>query len=177
MTNPSGRLYSVVEYEVAMPTYAFTISKLADAAGIGVEAVRYYQKRGLLAEPNRVDGGFRHYTIGHVRRLQFIKRAQELGFSLDDVAQLISLSTLRDKSRARELTRRRVAEIRGRIAALEAVASALESLADRCKRSSASEECPIIAAVVGELPSADANEAPGHARSRARARALAEAQP
>lgn len=133
-----------------MPTHAFTISKLADAAGIGVEAVRYYQKRGLLAEPSRANGGFRHYTAEHVRRLQFIRRAQELGFSLDDVAQLVSLNMLRDKSRVREITRRRVAEIRERIAALEAMATALEGLADGCKRSSASEECPIVAAVVGD---------------------------
>lgn len=161
-----------------MPTYAFTISKLADAAGIGVEAVRYYQKRGLLAEPDRADGGFRHYTTEHVRRLQFIKRAQELGFTLDDVAQLISLNTLRDKSRVRELTRRRVAEIRGRIAALQAMASSLETLADGCKRSSASEECPIIAAVVGGQPGADADAAPGQAGCPAQVRGLlAEAQP
>jgi len=64
-----------------LPTHAFTIRKLADAAGVGVEAVRYYQRLGLLAEPAREGGGFREYSGDDLRRLRFIKRAQELGFS------------------------------------------------------------------------------------------------
>ena len=63
-----------------MPTHAFTIRKLADTAGVGVKAVRYYQCSGLLAAPNRVDGGFRQYSSDDVRRLRFIKRSQALGY-------------------------------------------------------------------------------------------------
>lgn len=133
-----------------MPTRAFTIRKLADAAGVGVEAVRYYQGRGLLAEPPRVAGGFREYSADDVQRLRFIKRAQELGFSLDDVAELLSLSAERDQVRARELTRRRVGEIRERINHLAAMASALENLADRCACTPKSQSCPIIAALAAD---------------------------
>lgn len=133
-----------------MPTRAFTIRKLAAAAGVGVEAVRYYQGRGLLAEPPRVAGGFREYSAEDVQRLRFIKRAQELGFALDDVAELLSLSAERDQVRARELTRRRAAEIRERINHLAAMATALEGLADCCACAPKSQSCPIIAALAAD---------------------------
>ncbi|VTU31375.1 Zn(II)-responsive regulator of zntA [Variovorax sp. SRS16] len=130
-----------------MPTHAFTISKLADAASVGVEAVRYYQRSGLLAAPNRVDGGFRKYSEDDVRRLRFIKRAQALGYSLEDIAELMSLSTTRDRLRVREITRERVAEIRERMADLQSMASALEGLADCCAQAPEGSACSIIAAL------------------------------
>ncbi|AKU11576.1 MerR family transcriptional regulator [Azoarcus sp. CIB] len=133
-----------------MPAHAFTIRKLADAAGVGVEAVRYYQRRCLLHEPQRVAGGFREYAAEDVQRLRFIKRALELGFSLDDVAELVALSAERDQLHVRELTRRRAAEIRARIAQLEAMASALEGLASCCARAPRSQPCPIIAALAAD---------------------------
>ncbi|MGJ7538554.1 MULTISPECIES: MerR family transcriptional regulator [unclassified Variovorax] len=132
-----------------MPTHAFTIRKLADAAGVGVEAVRYYQRGGLLAAPNRVDGGFRQYSEDDVRRLRFIKRAQALGYSLEDVAELMSLSASRDRLRVREITRERVAEIRERMADLQSMASALENLADCCAKAPEGSACTIIAALTG----------------------------
>jgi len=133
-----------------MPTHAFTIRKLADAAGVGVEAVRYYQRGGLLAAPNRVDGGFREYSSDDVRRLRFIKRAQALGYSLEDIAQLLSLGTTRDRLRVREITRERVAEIRARVADLQSMALALEGLADGCARAPEGSACSIIAALTGD---------------------------
>jgi len=136
-----------------MPTHAFTIRKLADAAGVGVEAVRYYQRGGLLAAPNRVDGGFRQYSEDDVRRLRFIKRAQALGYSLEDVAELMSLSSTRDQLRVREITSERVAEIRQRMADLQSMASALENLADRCAQAPEGSACSIIAALTGGLDS------------------------
>src|SRR3989475_394088 len=133
-----------------MPTHAFTIRKLADAAGVGVEAVRYYQRGGLLAAPDRVDGGFRQYSEDDVRRLRFIKRAQALGYSLEDIAELMSLSTKRDRLRVREITRERIAEIRERVADLQSMASALENLADCCAKAPEGSACSIIAALTGE---------------------------
>lgn len=133
-----------------MPTHAFTIRKLADAAGVGVEAVRYYQGRGLLPEPPRLAGGFREYSADDVQRLRFIKRSQDLGFSLDDVAELLSLSAEHDQVKVRELTRRRAAEIRERINQLAAMASALENLAERCACAPKSQSCPIIAALAAD---------------------------
>ena len=132
-----------------MPTHAFTIRKLADAAGVGVEAVRYYQRGGLLAAPDRVDGGFRQYSEDDVRRLRFIKRAQALGYSLEDIAELMSLSTKRDRLRVREITRERIAEIRERVADLQSMASALENLADCCAKAPEGSACSIIAALTG----------------------------
>jgi MerR family transcriptional regulator, mercuric resistance operon regulatory protein len=132
-----------------MPTHAFTISKLAEAAGIGVEAVRYYQRRGLLQEPRRAGGGFREYARADIQRLQFIKRAQALGFSLEDVAELASLSGERNRRRVREVTQRRLAEIRERVTQLNAMASALGVLVRCCERTAPGDGCPIIAALAG----------------------------
>lgn len=140
-------------YSFPMPTHAFTIRKLADAAGVGVEAVRYYRRGGLLAAPNRVDGGFRQYSEDDVRRLRFIKRAQALGYSLEDVAELMSLSSTRDRLRVREITRERVAEIRERMADLQSMASALENLADCCAQAPEGSACSIIAALTGNQDS------------------------
>lgn len=136
-----------------MPTHAFTIRKLADAAGVGVEAVRYYQRGGLLTAPNRVDGGFRQYSSDDVLRLRFIKRAQALGYSLEDVAELMSLSATRDRLRVREITRERVAEIRERMADLQSMASALENLVDCCAQAPEGSACSIIAALTGSQDS------------------------
>lgn len=145
-----------------MPTRAFTIQKLADAAGVGVEAVRYYQRKGLLTEPARIEGGFREYTQEDVDRLRFIKRGQELGFSLDDIGELMSLSSDKDRSRVRDLTNHRVAEIRERIAQLESVAAALEGLAETCGRTPRARACPIIAALASDdaAPSARTRSRP-----------------
>ena len=126
-----------------MPTHAFTIRKLADAAGVGVEAVRYYQRGGLLAAPDRVDGGFRQYSEDDVRRLRFIKRAQALGYSLEDIAELMSLSTKRDRLRVREITRERIArsgrgaaEARDKARSSLRRASASRRTAPACRRAS-----------------------------------------
>jgi MerR family mercuric resistance operon transcriptional regulator len=129
-----------------MPTRAFTIAKLANAAGVGVETVRYYQKRGLLAQPARAGAGFHEYSASDVQRLHFIRRAQDLGFSLADIAELVSLSTEPDKLRVREIARRRLADIRLRMGQLEAMASAMAEMV-RCCEQSATAACPIIAAL------------------------------
>jgi len=156
-----------------MPTRAFTIRKLADAAGVGVEAVRYYQRRGLLPEPDRLERGFREYTQADVDRLRFIKRGQELGFSLDDIAQLTSLSSDTNRTRVRALTKLRVTEIRERIAQLESVAAALEGLAETCSRTPRAQACPIIAALAPET----AATAAALSRVVSRSSGRAEAQP
>lgn len=130
-----------------MPTRAFTIRKLADAAGVGVEAERYYQRCGLLHAPKRVDGGFRHYSDDGVRRLRFVRRAQSLGYSLEDVTDLMALSTTRYCQRVRDITRERVAEIRERMHDFQSMASTLENLADCCSKATEGWACSIIAAL------------------------------
>ena len=118
-----------------------------------MEAVRYYQRGGLLAAPKRVDGGFRQYSDDDVLRLRFIKRAQALGYSLEDIAELMSLSATRDRLRVRAITRKRVAEIRERVADLQSMASALENLADCCAQSPEGSACTIIAALAASQDS------------------------
>ena len=121
-----------------------TIGGLAAAGGVGVETVRYYQRRGLMETPPRA-GGIRRYGAGDVRRLRFIRQAQAAGFSLDEIAELIALDAGRDRPRARDLARARIAALDVKIADLAAARSSLEKLARDC---AASDEgpCPIIAA-------------------------------
>lgn len=95
---------------------------------------------------------FGQYDEGDVRRLRFIKRAQELGFSLDDVASLVSLSAETDQLRVREITQQRVLDIRQRATQLEAMAVALEGLVTCCQKSAKGDHCPIIAALVDHAP-------------------------
>ena len=134
----------------AMPSHAFTIGKLADVANVTVETIRYYQRRGLIKEPLKKTGGFRSYDENHVQRLQFIKRAQELGFSLNDIEELLSLSQGINRERLREIIRIRLADIQQKIIQLESIASALKGLADCCKQTKLDDPCPIIAALAGE---------------------------
>lgn len=124
----------------------FTIGKLAHAAGVGVETVRYYQRRGLLETPARnAGGGVRRYGTGDVRRLRFIRSAQASGFTLDQIAELIRLDATQDRPRARMLARERIASLDATIAQLVAARDALERLARDCAGSDGG-RCPIIAA-------------------------------
>jgi MerR family transcriptional regulator, mercuric resistance operon regulatory protein len=121
-----------------------TIAKLAQAGGVGVETVRYYQRRGLMPEPPRdpVNGGARRYRTEDVRRLRFIRQAQAAGFTLEEIGELLELDATDDRLRARELARSRVAMLDARIAELTAARAALARLADRCASADAG-PCPI----------------------------------
>jgi MerR family mercuric resistance operon transcriptional regulator len=123
-----------------------TIAKLAQAGGVGVETVRYYQRRGLLSEPERPGGGgFRSYGDGDVRRLRFIRQAQTAGFTLEEIGVLLALDAREDRPRARELARARVVALDARIAEMQVARDALARLADDCG-SGSSGPCPIITA-------------------------------
>ena len=117
---------------------SMTIAKLAEAGGVGVETVRYYQRRGLLIAPARPGGtGFRRYDEGDVRRLRFIRQAQAAGFTLDEIGELLALDATEDRSRARELARSRIAALDASIAEMIAARQALARLADECGSGSA----------------------------------------
>lgn len=123
---------------------AMTIGKLATAGGVGVETVRFYQRRGLLAEPDR-NGGVRRYDKADVSRLRFIRAAQAGGFTLAEIAELLALDATEERARARELANKRIGEIDERIAALKVARKSLRRLADECA-DGAEGRCPIIAA-------------------------------
>lgn len=123
-----------------------TIGRLAEAGGVGVETIRYYQRRGLLAEPERgYMGGVRRYADADVRRLRFIRSAQAAGFTLEQIGELLELDARDDRPRARALARERIAALDARIAELTAVRDALRKLARECG-SGAAGPCPILTA-------------------------------
>lgn len=126
-----------------------TIAGLASAGGVGVETIRYYQRRGLLPEPPRsggdgLRGGVRRYGEAEVRRLRFIRQAQAAGFTLEEIGELLSLDAGQDHARARELATARISELDRRIEALQSARAALSRLADACARKGGG-PCPIIA--------------------------------
>ena len=121
-----------------------TIAGLAKAGGVGVETVRYYQRRGLLETPVRGEG-IRRYGMDDVRRLRFIRSAQAAGFMLDQIAELLALDAGEDRARARELARGQIAVLDAKLAELNAARTSLMRLAKECGAGSAG-PCPIIAA-------------------------------
>jgi len=121
------------------------IGGLAKAAGVGVETVRYYQRRGLLPEPARPPGEVRRYGEEDAKRLRFIRSAQAAGFTLNEIKELLDLDASDDRARARELARARVAAIDEKIAQLSRARDALAGLATACA-SKRGGPCPILKA-------------------------------
>lgn len=120
-----------------------TIGGLAKAAGVGVETVRYYQRRGLLAEPPRPHGEIRRYSREDLRRLQFIRSGQAAGFTLAEIGELLELSVSDDRPRARDLARARVAALDDKIAEMQEARKALAALASACATGRKG-PCPIL---------------------------------
>lgn len=128
--------------------------RLAREGGVGVETVRFYQRRGLLPTPDRwsrdgAGAGVRRYGEEDVRRLKFIRSAQAAGFTLEQIKELLSLDAGEDRARARVLAAERLEALDRTIADLEAARAALRRLASACA-SKDSGPCPIIAAFQGE---------------------------
>ena len=121
-----------------------TIGRVAAAAGINVETIRYYQRRGLLEEPKKPLGGYRNYPNEMVKRIRFIKMAQELGFTLEDVAGLLQLNKTDACATIRELATQKVALIEQKLFQLEAMRDALTKLVRQCNKNLKSSTCPII---------------------------------
>ena len=121
-----------------------TIARLGAAAGVGVETVRYYQRRGLLPVPASA-GAVRRYDAGDLRRLLFIRRAQAAGFTLEEIGELLALDRTDDRARVRELATERLAALDARIAELEVSRAALERLRASCA-SGKKGPCPILEA-------------------------------
>ena len=123
---------------------SLTIGKLAAAGGVGVETIRFYQRRGLLQEPTR-ESGIRRYGSEDLRRLRFIRQAQSAGFTLEEIRELLDLDASDDRARARELARARVAALDEKIEQLSEARDALAALATACadQRGGA---CPILTA-------------------------------
>jgi Hg(II)-responsive transcriptional regulator len=129
-----------------MESVTFTIGHLARRAGVGVETVRYYQQRKLLPVPAK-NGAYRRYPAHLADSIRFIKRAQELGFSLDEIAQLLSLHDGGNRISIRNLAAARLREIESKLADLQRMKGALRHLVDECEHTGADQPCPIIASL------------------------------
>ena len=128
---------------------ALTIGKVANRAGIGVETVRFYEREGLIEDPRRSDSGYRNYPEDTVSRLRFIKKAKELGFSLKEIRDLLSLKAKRSGSCAdvRARATDKIENISQKIIALEAMRGALMGLVEECSGTGPRTECPILNAL------------------------------
>lgn len=125
-----------------------TIGALARAARVGVETVRFYQRRGLLAEPGRPTSGVRRYGEDAVARLGFIRRAQEVGFSLDEVASLLKLGETPNCRGARALAAQKLELVEARLRGLQRMQRALRGLIGQCD-AGGERRCPIIESLAG----------------------------
>jgi MerR family mercuric resistance operon transcriptional regulator len=121
---------------------SLTIGKLAAAAGVGVETVRFYQRRGLLRTPTRNEG-IRRYGSDDLGRLRFIRQGQAAGFTLEQIRELLDLDASDDRARARELANERLAALESKIVELQRARDALERLARECGSGSPG-PCPIL---------------------------------
>lgn len=121
---------------------SLTIGRLAAAGGVGVETIRYYQRRGLLPTPTR-EGAIRRYGSDDLRQLRFIKQAQLAGFTLEQIKELLALDSGQDRKRARDLAQARIEDLDARIAELKHARDALERLSRECAEGTAG-PCPIL---------------------------------
>lgn len=126
---------------------ALTIGAFAQAAGVHVETVRFYQRRCLLAEPHKPYGGIRRYGPADVARVKFVKAAQRLGFSLDEVADLLTLDDGRRCDDARQLAELKLTDVRSKLADLRRIENVLATLVRDCCASQATASCPLIASL------------------------------
>jgi MerR family transcriptional regulator, copper efflux regulator len=126
------------------------IGTLAKRAGVGIDTVRYYERAGLLAPSRRLASGYRRYTALELSRLRFIRRAQALGFTLEEVRDLLALSAKRDVARVKRSAQSKLEDVDEKIAALKKVREGLAKLIDACPGHGRAADCPILQALGGE---------------------------
>lgn len=129
-----------------------TISQVAAAANVNLETIRYYQRRGLMTEPKKPEGGHRRYSRDEVARVQFIKRAQVLGFSLDEIDTLHRLQTATSCADIHDIAVRKLAVIDSKIGDLTTMRAALADLVKECELGNQEGECPIIQTLATHSP-------------------------
>lgn len=128
------------------------IGELASLAGVPVATIRYYERRGILAEPPRSDSGYRSYGSETAERLRFIKRAQELGFTLEEIKELLALR-VEDPAACVDVeakTREKIGDVGRKMRELKRLEGALRRLADACAARTATAECPVLGMLVYE---------------------------
>jgi MerR family mercuric resistance operon transcriptional regulator len=124
-----------------------TIGALAETAGVNVETIRFYQRKGLMPEPEKPYGGIRRYGAADLARVRFIKSAQRLGFSLDEIGELLKLEDGARCSEARQLAERKLVDVRRKLGDLQRIESVLAELVARCSALRGRVNCPLIASL------------------------------
>ncbi|MHC1479504.1 heavy metal-responsive transcriptional regulator [Frateuria aurantia] len=137
---------------------SYSIGALAKASGVAIDTIRYYEKEGLLVEARRSSAGYRQFDDQALRRLQFVRQAKRLGFSLDEVKALLALSVDRESGvqGVQQRARQRLAEIDRRIQELGAMRDALAGLVEACPGQGEPEACPILMSLQGGGVAAEA---------------------
>ena len=122
------------------------IGEVANAAGVGIDAIRFYEREGLIPEPARRPSGYREYSPDAVMDLRFIRRAKELGFSLKEISELLSIERESDATAAdvKTLAEQKVADLEGKIRALQRMKRALRKVAERCPGRGPTANCAIL---------------------------------
>ncbi len=129
---------------------ALTIGRLAEEAGVNVETIRYYQRRGLMLEPDKPEQGHRRYAVDTVKRVRFIKRAQALGFTLVEIGSLLELDETHACAETRQLASHKLEKIEAKLVDLRAMRKALTTLLRQCDAGAMKGNCPIIDALAAD---------------------------
>ena len=136
----------------------FAIGALAAAAGVGVETIRFYQRRGLLRQPDRPLGGIRRYGADDVARVRFIKRSQALGFRLDEILDLLRLADGSHCDTARTIAAEKLVNVREKLAQLRHIERELAALVHACDVAGSNVACPLIDTLLADV---EASGGPG----------------
>jgi len=133
-----------------------TISKLADAARVNVETIRYYERRGLIEQPEKPAQGYRKYPLQTLTRIRFIKRAQELGFTLEDIGHLLMMED-QPCAQARQLAEQKLAQVQAKLRDLQQLAEALRMLVSQCEHNPDQSHCPLVDTLSDSAPADSAD--------------------
>lgn len=128
------------------------IGEVAERGGVNLQTIRYYERERLLPEPPRLASGYRLYPDQTVRRVRFIKRAQEIGFTLAEIRELLAIriDTDRDSSEVRALAHAKISDIEAKIQTLHRMKEALDRITERCSGCGPASECPILESIDSE---------------------------
>ncbi len=143
---PAYKVYTDSDMKTDIKNKALTIGQVAGQSGVNRETLRYYERQGLIEEPSRSKSGYRLYLPDAVKRIRFIKRAQELGFSLDEIRGFLVLSTS-DQGTCQDIrqqTLNKIHDIEKRLQDLKSIRDRLVRLAEECSSNGPLNECPII---------------------------------
>lgn len=139
-------------------SHSLTIGRLARAAGVNLDTVRYYERSALMPEPQRSDAGYRLYSGKDLERLKFIRGAKSLGFSLDEIRQLLTLvDSEGDRGEVRALALARLEDMDRHLAEMQQARVVLADLVSACSGHGSVRDCPIVEAVVAAQPASSSS--------------------